>query len=119
MQTLIEKKAHRKPVIVLIIKWITIVLMGICVVIMILYGIGLSHTFTEQTLSLFFRSAGISGLVLCISSIYGIVLDLWMCIRRANARWLLGALGYLLLLIFGLALAILTNFIIVFMEGSN
>ncbi|MDR2149714.1 MAG: hypothetical protein LBO67_02635 [Spirochaetaceae bacterium] len=108
----------KKPLVVQVVKYSIMVLAGLCTIFFMLYWLSSAHEWTEEAQVMLCQVSGILGLILGISSVYGIIVDLWMCLRRRSVRWLWGVLGYTVLLIFGIATTVLTDIILVIAKGN-
>ena len=107
-----------KPLLGKLIKWTTWAVLAIDVAIIILYAIG-SYRKAPGTIQLFLvRACLILSLLLIISSVYGLILDLYYAIRRKQAMYLAGAAGYIILIALGIALALFSAFIIGAVDGN-
>ncbi|MDR2093938.1 MAG: hypothetical protein LBP76_00265 [Treponema sp.] len=108
----------KKPLIAVLVKRTVFFFFVMCILSIFLYGIGTDQDFTDISLLLLLRIAVIMGLFLGVGSIYGLALNLWLVFRRHKFRYLLGAGGYMLLGIFGAAVAVLGLFIITVAGGN-
>lgn len=108
----------KKPLVVRIVKYSIILVAVLSMVFIVFYWISVANEWTERVQLMLCRISGGTGLVLAISSAYGIIVDLWMCFRRRCAFWLWGVFGYTVLLIAGMATTVLTNIILVIIKGN-
>jgi hypothetical protein len=90
-----------------------------CLLSVFLYSIGTAQEFTDLSMLLLLRIAVLMGLFLGVGSIYGLALNFWLVFRYHKFRYLIGAGGYMLLGVFGAAVAVLGLFIIIVAGGNT
>jgi hypothetical protein len=113
-----ENLTTAKPVLALLVKWTVGVILFVTVVIIILYCVGsYSHAADSAQLGMV-KSLLFVGVLLGVSSFYGLILDLWYALRRKNPAYVAGIIGYALLLIFGTLSAMGAAFILSAVEGT-
>jgi hypothetical protein len=84
-----------------------------------LYGIGVRQQFMDSTQLMLLRISALSGLVLAVLAVYGMVLDTWFLIRGREFRFLAGVAAYLMAAFFGILIAAGTIFIMVLAGGNR
>jgi hypothetical protein len=113
------KRPVKKPIIVILVRRAVLFFFFLCVLVVYFYGIGTAQEFMDRTQLLLLRLSVILGLSLAISSLYGTVLNVWLIVHKRKYRFL-GAAGlYLVLGIFGIAIATLAAFIMVAAGGNR
>lgn len=83
-----------------------------------LYMAGTFQNFIDATQLFLLRLYSVLGVLLCISSICGSILDLNRFKKAKKSRYLFRAGGYILLVIYGLATSLAVIAIIAISEGS-
>jgi hypothetical protein len=84
-----------------------------------LYGIGTAQRFMDRTQLLLLRLSVVLGISLAAGSLYGIILDIWLTVYKKKYRFLGGVGLYIVLGIFGAAIATLSVFIMVAAGGNK
>jgi uncharacterized phage infection (PIP) family protein YhgE len=84
-----------------------------------LYGAGIRQRFMDATQLMLLHISALSGLILGVVSIYGIVLDIWFLIRGRGLRYIPGIAAYFLAAVFGILTAAAAIFILVLSGGNR
>jgi hypothetical protein len=108
----------RKPIIVILVRRAVLFFFFLCVVTAYLYCIGTAQEFMDRTQLLLLRVSLVLGLSLGISSLYGLALSIWLIIRGQKHRFLGGAV-YIVMGLFGAAIAALAAFIMAAAGGNR
>ena len=90
-----------------------------CVLTLLLYFAGTIQGFVDTTQLFLLRLYVVLGILLLLVSIFGMVLNLQRLVRTKKARYLLRALGYMLLVLFGIATVLAVMFIITVSGGTG
>jgi hypothetical protein len=109
----------KKPFIAILVKRAVLFFFFLCVLTVYLYGIGTAQEFMDRTQLLLLRLSVTLGLSLAVGSIYGIILNVWFSVHHKKYRFLGGAGLYIVLGIFGAAIATLAAFIMVAAGGNG
>ncbi|WP_010255534.1 hypothetical protein [Treponema primitia] len=109
----------KKPFIAILVKRAVLFFFLLSLLVVYLYGIGTAQEFMDRTQLLLLRLSVILGLSLAVSSIYGIILNVWIIVHDRKYRLLGGAGLYIALGIFGAVIATLAAFIIVAAGGNR
>ncbi len=112
-------KPEGKPLIVLLVKRAVVLLFGLCLLCVFLYGVGTVQGFLDSTQIALLRAASGLGLLLGIGAAYGIALDVGISATLKSPRFLLGAGGYLFLSLVGIIIAGIASFILVAISGNT
>ncbi|MDR0597027.1 MAG: hypothetical protein LBG14_00790 [Treponema sp.] len=112
-------RLEKKPIIAILVKRAILFFFFLCALAVFLYGIGTAQEFTDRTQLMLLRLSVIFGLSLAVGSIYGIALNFWLAFRDRKYRFFAGAGLYIVLGIFGAAIATLAAFIIVAAGGNR
>lgn len=110
--------SKRPPLIILLVKRIVFFFFTICVFASTLYFLGNFQGFLDQTQRFLLKTSVTSGICLVLGSVSGIILDLWMLLRK-KLRYLSGIFLYILLGVFGAAAALLAQLILVVANGNG
>ncbi|GHV34103.1 hypothetical protein AGMMS4952_26420 [Spirochaetia bacterium] len=113
------KRPVKKPIIIILVRRVVLFFFFLCVLAVYLYGIGTAQLFMDRTQLLLLRLSLIMGLSLAIGSLYGLGMSVWLIIRRGKHRFL-GSVGlYIVMGLFGAAIAVLAAFIISAAGGNR
>ena len=112
-------RPEKKPVIVILVKRAILFFFFLCALTVFLYGIGTAQEFMDRTQLLLLRLAVVFGLSLAVGSRYGIALNCWLVFHHRKRRFFTGAGAYMLLGLFGVAMAAMAAFIIVAAGGNR
>ncbi|GHV77387.1 hypothetical protein AGMMS49942_22080 [Spirochaetia bacterium] len=113
------KRPVKKPVLVILVWRAALFFFFLSVVAVYLYGIGTAQEFMDRTQLLLLRVSLILGLSLGLSSLYGLGMGVWLIIRRRKHRFP-GSIGlYIVLGLFGAAIAVLAAFIMAAAGGNR
>jgi hypothetical protein len=124
-------RPEKKTVIEILVKRTVTFFFGMCLLTILLYGIGTAQGFMDITQLLLLRLTVVLGLFLGVGSVYGIILALWLAwkgVRKGAQKGALGGLrfrhiggigGYLLLGLFGMLVALMGAFILVTAGGNG
>ena len=107
-----KARAAVKPLLGKLIKWTTWTLLVLNLLVVILYIAGSYQRASDTAQLALVRICLILSLLLIISSIYGLILDLYYIVRRHEAVYLLGIAGYIMIIVLGALLALGAAFII-------
>ena len=107
-----------KPLLGKLVKWTVWTVLGINAAVLVLYVIGSYQKASDDAQLALVRICLILSLLLIISSVYGLVLDVYYIIRRHQPFYLLGIIGYILLIALGAILALAAAFIIGAVGGN-
>ncbi|MDR2419584.1 MAG: hypothetical protein LBD79_11115 [Treponema sp.] len=115
---------NKKPIIALLVKRTVSFFFAICILSFFLYGIGIVQGFMDTTQSNLLRLSVIFGLFLGVGALYGIVLDCVLLVQGTNSahgiKHYAGDIGaYIVVGLFGFALAAVAAFILVVAEGNG
>ncbi|GHT87481.1 hypothetical protein FACS1894137_14840 [Spirochaetia bacterium] len=110
----------KKPILVILVKRAALFFFFLCLLAVYLYGIGTAQEFMDRTQLLLLRLCVINGISVAVASAYGIILNLWFILHKRKYRFPGGGAGmYIVLLLFGIAIAVLAAFIIVLAGGNR
>jgi hypothetical protein len=114
---------NNKPIIALLVKRTVSLFFAICILTFFLYGVGTGQGFMDTTQFRLLNLSIIFGLFLGVGALYGIILNCILLAQGANSvretRHYAGDIGvYILMGVFGLALATMAAFILVVAEGN-
>ncbi|MDR2742002.1 MAG: hypothetical protein LBB98_07575 [Treponema sp.] len=84
-----------------------------------LYAVGVRQAFMDATQLMLLRITALSGLILGVVSVYGIILDTWFLIRGKGLRYIPGLAAYCLAAVFGVLTAGAAIFILVLAGGNR
>jgi hypothetical protein len=112
-------RPEKKPFIVILVKRAVLFFFFLCVLVVYLYGLGTAQEFMDRTQLLLLRLSVILGLSLAVGSLYGIILNVWLLVHKRKYRFLGDAGLYIVLGIFGAAIATLGAFIMVAAGGNR
>ncbi|MFA6507055.1 MAG: hypothetical protein WCT14_13195 [Treponemataceae bacterium] len=90
----------------------------ICALTVFLYGIGTAQDFLESTQLGLLRLAAVLGLLLSVGSAYGLILDIVYSVFFRLRHFFWGAVAYCVSAVFGIAVALLSNGILVLVSGN-
>jgi TRAP-type C4-dicarboxylate transport system permease small subunit len=90
-----------------------------CLLTLLAYAAGTSQGFMDSTQLALLRLSAALGIFLAVSSIFGIALDLLRFFMYRNARYLLRAGIYLLLVLFGVITLLVAMSIITLSNGNG
>jgi hypothetical protein len=112
-------RPEEKPIIAILVKRAILFFLFLCALTAFLYGIGTAQEFMDRTQLMLLRLSVVFGLSLAVGSIYGIALNCWLVFHNRNYRFFTGAGLYMVLGIFGAAMATVAAFIIVAAGGNG
>jgi hypothetical protein len=112
-------RPEKKPVIAVLVKRAMLFFFFLCALTVFLYVIGTAQEFMDRTQLLLLRLSVVFGLSLAVGSIYGIALNCWFVFHDRKYRFFAGAGIYVVLGVFGGAIATLAAFIIVAAGGNS
>jgi len=101
-----------KPLLGKLIKWTVWAVLAATAIVVIIYIAGSYRKASDDSQLAIVRIALVLSLLLIISSIYGILLDFFYIIKRRQIRYLAGIAGYMLIMVLGVIIALVTAFII-------
>ncbi|MDR0447611.1 MAG: hypothetical protein LBH07_02975 [Treponema sp.] len=100
------------------VKWTARAVLILTLLVVFLYGAGSYRRASDHTQLSLVRLTLILSLLLVISSIYGLLINLFYAIRRQRAAFLAGVFGYIILIILGAVIAFGAAFIIGAVRGN-
>jgi hypothetical protein len=109
---------ERKRIIFTLFKGAALFFFGLCLFSLFLYAAGTRQDFTDATQLLLLRLSRSLALALSVCSVWGIICCIFLKFRDPRFRWVLRAGACLLLCAFGIAVNLLTAFIIAASEGN-
>jgi hypothetical protein len=112
-------RPEKKPVIAILVKRAILFFFFLCALTVFLYGIGTVQEFMDRTQLMLLGLSVLFGLSLAVGSIYGIALNFWLIFHNRRYRFFGGAGLYIVLGLFGAAIAALAAFIIVASGGNR
>jgi hypothetical protein len=113
-----ENLTTAKPVLALLVKGTVGVILSVTIVVIVLYCVGsYSHAADSAQMGMV-RALLFMGVLLGVSSFYGVILDIWYALRRKNPAYFAGVAAYALLLIFGTISAMGAAFILSAVGGN-
>jgi hypothetical protein len=107
-----------KPLLGELVKWTARAVLILTLLVVFLYGAGSYRRASDHTQLSLVRLTLILSLLLVISSIYGLLINLFYAIRRQRAAFLAGVFGYIILIILGAVIAFGAAFIIGAVRGN-
>jgi succinate dehydrogenase hydrophobic anchor subunit len=84
-----------------------------------LYYVGVRQRFMDPAQIMLLRISALSGLVLGVLSVYGIILDVCLLARGRGLRFLPGIALYFIAAVFGILTAVAAIFILVLAGGNR
>jgi hypothetical protein len=114
-----SSRPEKKPVIAILVKRAILFFFFLCALTVFLYGIGTAQEFMDRTQAMLLRLSVVLGLSLAVGSLYGIALNFWFALHDRKYRFFTGAGMYIILGLFGAAIATLAAFIIVAAGGNR
>jgi hypothetical protein len=112
-------RPEKKPVIAILVKRTILFFFFLCALTVFLYAIGTAQEFMDRTQLMLLRLAVVFGLSLAAGSLYGIALNCWFAFHDRKYRFFTGAGAYIILGLFGVAIATMAAFIIVAAGGNQ
>jgi hypothetical protein len=110
---------EKKPLIAILVKRAILFFFFLCALTVFIYGIGTAQEFMDRTQLMLLRLSVVFGLSLAVGSMYGIALNCWFVFHDRKYRFFTGAGIYLVLGLFGGAIATLAALIIVAAGGNS
>jgi hypothetical protein len=107
-----------KPLLGTLVAWTVRFIFGCTVLVIGLYCLGSYLRFDDGVQFFLVRLCMLSAILLCLASFGGIFLDILYAIRYRNGRFLLGAAGCTLLVLFGSLAACAAAFILSLTGGN-
>ncbi|MDR0402987.1 MAG: hypothetical protein LBH35_05285 [Treponema sp.] len=107
-----------KPLLGTLVAWTVRLVFGFTVLVIGLYCFGSYAGFEDDVQFFLVRLCMSVSVLLCLASFLGIVLDIFYAVRHKNRRFLLGAAGFVLCLIFGSLAACAAAFILSLAGGN-
>ena len=107
-----------KPLLGKLIKWTVLAIVALNITVIILYIASSIRKSPDDFLLSLVRMCLVLSLLMIISSIYGFLLNVFYSIRKRHISYLGGGAGYILIIVFGIILAIAAAFIIGAVEGN-
>ena len=107
-----------KPLLGKLIKWTVWTVLALTIAVVILYGAGSYRRASADSIFALVRLALVLSLLLIISSVYGLILDVFYVIRKRKAAYLAGIAGYLVLIALGAVIALGAAFVIGAVGGN-
>jgi hypothetical protein len=116
---MVSFRPENKPVIAILVKRAILFFFFLCALTVFLYGIGTAQEFMDRTQLMLLRLSVVFGLSLAVCSVYGIALNCYLVFYKRAYRFFTGAGIYIVLGLFGAAIATLAAFIIVAAGGNS
>jgi len=116
---LAKNQTMLKPLLGKLIKWTVLAILFVTLAALGLYVIGSYRKVSDESQLTLVRFCLGTSMLLIISAIYGFILDLYYAVRRKKASYLVGALGYMLIMVFGASTALGAAFIIGAVGGNR
>jgi len=107
-----ETSPAAKPLLGKLVKWTVLAVLALTITALVLYTAGSYRKASDDSQLVLVRFCLIVSMLLIISSIYGLLLNLYYAIRKQQAAYLAGILGYLLIIALGLFIVLGSAFII-------
>ncbi|MDR3335394.1 MAG: hypothetical protein LBT13_11010 [Treponema sp.] len=111
-------RPEKKPMSAILIKQVVSFCLGMCVLTLFLYGIGTAQEFMDKTQLILLRLTSILGLFLGAGSLYGILVNCRL-LFRGKVRYIGGIGVYMMLGLFGMAVAAVSVFLVVVAGGNT
>jgi hypothetical protein len=86
--------------------------------IILLYVVGTIQEFMESTQLILLRFLVVMSIFLSIGALYGGILDVGFLFAKRRKQFLLGIISYLLLMILGISISLISSFLLVLVEGN-
>lgn len=110
-------RPSRKPLIILLVKRAVLFLTVMCALVVFLYGIGNAQEFLDSTQVSLLGAASALGLLVAVGAAYGCALDVYAVFALRSKRYLIGGGVYLIVALFGLAVAVSASGLLVAISG--
>ena len=107
-----------KPLLAKLVKWTVWFILALDILAAVLYIIGSYQKAPDESQITLVRTCLILSMLMIISSVYGIILDLFYLITKRKPAYLAGILGYILIIALGAVLALGAAFIIGAVKGN-
>ncbi|MCL1814958.1 MAG: hypothetical protein FWG27_03950 [Treponema sp.] len=108
-----------KPLLGKLIKWTTLGILVLALTTVTLYTAGSYRKDSDNSQLVLVRSFLTLSLLLIISSIYGVILNLYYAVRKRQGAYLFGVLGYVLIIVLGILIALGAAFILGAVDGNR
>jgi hypothetical protein len=106
------QRPKQKPLLVILVKRVVFFFLCLCALAMLLYVLGNFQGFMDSTQTILLRISIATGILLGLGCIYGILLSAWMLFHK-ELSYAGSILLYLALGVFGAAMAVAAQFILV------
>jgi hypothetical protein len=113
-----ERNLTTKPLLGMLVAWTVRVVFGFTVLLIGLYCLGSYLNFEDRVQFFLVRLCMLASISLCIASFWGIFLDILYAFRYRNGRFLVGAAGSVLFVLFGSLAACAAAFILSLAGGN-
>ena len=110
--------SDRKPFIIILVKRTISFFLGICILLLFLYGVGNSQGFIDSTQIKLLRGIIIAGFFLGVASVYAIFLNIWLTFYKKKP-YVKDIAYYIIIGIFGFVIAGLATFILTIMGAFD
>ena len=107
-----------KPLLGKLVKWAVWIFLILLFAVIIMYIAGSYQRVSDDYQLALVRASLILSLMVIISSIYGLILDLFYAVKKKRIMYLIGILGYILIIAFGTIIALAAAFIIGAVGGN-
>ena len=114
----ITNNNRAKPLLSILVKWTVWANLSFDLITVVIYVVGSYRKASDGVQITLVRICLMASVLLIISSLYGLILDLYYMIRRHRPAYLRGIAGYLLTLTLGTLLALGAAFIISAVGGN-
>lgn len=111
-------RPQKKPLIALLVKRTVFFFFSFSLLITFLYIVGTIQGFMETTQTILLRLLVIMGIFLSIGALYGSIMDAGFILINHRRRFILGIISYLLLVMFGVTISVISSFILVLTGGN-
>ncbi len=111
-------RPRKKPLIALLVKRTVFFFFFFSLLIILLYVVGTIQEFMESTQLILLRILVIMSIFLSIGALYGSILDAGFLIVKHQKQFLLGIILYLLMIIFGVSISLISSFLLVLVGGN-
>ena len=107
-----------KPLLGILVRWTVWTILAFDLVVVLLYVAGSYQKASDSSQLSLVRICLILSMLMIISSLYGIILDIYYMFRRRRPAYLTGIAGYILVIALGTLLALGAAFIIGAVGGN-
>ena len=101
-----------QPLLCKLLKWTVLVILVLTLLVVVLYVVASQRNVSDDQLLALIHLCLVLSLLLVISSVYGVILDLFIFLRRRRPGYLIGVLLYAIIIILAALLALGAAFIL-------